>query len=109
MELRKDPITQRWIILGHREVGSESLSECPFEPEKIEKIKPIMSLPPGGPWQVRVIPHPDPLYRVEVDPGLLAEGMYDKMGPLGAHEVVVETPSHDKRMTQFTDEEIDRV
>ena len=35
--------------------------------------------------------------------------MYDKMGPLGAHEVVVETPSHEKRMTHFSDEEIERV
>jgi UDPglucose--hexose-1-phosphate uridylyltransferase len=109
MELRKDPITQSWIILGHREAGSESISECPFEPGKIEKINPIMSWPPEGSWQVRVIPHPDPLYRVEVDPGRLAEGMYDKMGPLGAHEVIVETPSHEKRMTQFSDEEIERV
>ncbi|MGC1485174.1 MAG: DUF4931 domain-containing protein [Candidatus Acidiferrum sp.] len=109
MELRKDPITQSWIILGHREVGGESISECPFEPGKIEKLKPIMSWPAEGPWQVRVVPHPDPLYRVEGDPGRLAEGMYDKMGPLGAHEVVVETPSHEKRMTQFSDEEIDRV
>ena len=109
MELRKDPITQSWIILGHREVGGESISECPFEPEKIGTLPPIMSWPPDDPWQVRVVPHPDPLYRLEGDPARLAEGIYDKMGPLGAHEVVVETPSHDKRMTQFTDEEIDRV
>ena len=31
------------------------------------------------------------------------------MGALGAHEVVVETPHHDKRMSQFSDEEIERV
>jgi UDPglucose--hexose-1-phosphate uridylyltransferase len=35
--------------------------------------------------------------------------MYDKMGAIGAHEVVVETPWHDKRMAQFSDEEIERV
>ena len=81
MELRKDPITQSWIILGHREIGGESISECPFEPGKIEKLKPILSWPAEGQWQVRVVPHFDPLYRVEGDPGRLAEGMYDKMGP----------------------------
>ena len=58
---------------------------------------------------MRVLPHPDPLYRIEGEPGRLAEGMYDKMGALGAHEVVVETPNHDKRMSQFSDEEIERV
>ncbi|MFI5071117.1 MAG: DUF4931 domain-containing protein, partial [Terriglobales bacterium] len=109
MELRKDPITQSWIVLGHRELTGESLSECPFEPGKIEKLKPILSWPPEGAWQMRVVPHPEPLYRVEGDPGRVAEGMYDKMGPLGAHEVVVETPDHQKQMSQFTDEELERV
>ena len=109
MELRKDPITQSWIILGQREVGSESLADCPFEPAAITKLKPIMDWPPEGSWQIRVVPHPEPLYRVEMDPGRVAEGMYDKMGPLGAHEVVVETPVHDKRLSQMSDEEIERV
>jgi UDPglucose--hexose-1-phosphate uridylyltransferase len=35
--------------------------------------------------------------------------MYDKMGPLGAHEVVVETPDHEKQMPQFSDEDLERV
>ena len=43
------------------------------------------------------------------DPGRAAEGIYDKMGPLGAHEVVVETPQHDKRFTSFSDDELDHV
>src|SRR5438876_12260234 len=68
-----------------------------------------MIWPAAGPWQVRVVPHPDPLYHVESDPGRLAEGMYDKMGALGAHEVVVETPQHDRRLSLFSDEEIERV
>ncbi|HYL62917.1 MAG TPA: DUF4931 domain-containing protein [Candidatus Methylomirabilis sp.] len=109
MELRRDPITQSWIILGHREVGGESIQDCPFEPEPMARATAIMSWPAEGPWQVRVIPHPDPLYRVEGDPGRVAEGMYDKMAPVGAHEVVVATPSHDKRLSQFSDEEIDHV
>ena len=109
MELRKDPITQSWIILGQREVGSDSVADCPFEAEAIAKLKPITNWPPDGPWQVRVVPHPEPLYRIEMEPGRVAEGMYDKMAPLGAHEVVVETPNHDKRLSQLSDEEIERV
>jgi len=35
--------------------------------------------------------------------------MYDKMGAIGAHEVVVETPHHDKHLSQLNDEEIERV
>jgi UDPglucose--hexose-1-phosphate uridylyltransferase len=109
MELRKDPITQSWVILGQREVVADTPEDCPLEPAKIAKVPPILTWPADGPWQVRVIPHPEPLYRVEGEPGRLAEGMYDKMGALGAHEVVVETPLHDRRLSQFSDEEIERV
>jgi len=109
MELRKDPITQSWVILGQRELLSEGLQDCPLEPGKIDKVSPILTWPSGGQWQVKVVPHPDPLYHVEGDAGRLAEGMYDKMGAIGAHEVVVETPLHDKSLSQFTDEEIERV
>jgi UDPglucose--hexose-1-phosphate uridylyltransferase len=109
MELRKDPITQSWVILGQREARGDVPEECPLEPAKIEKLRFILTWPAEGAWQVRVLPHPEPLYHIEGEPGRLAEGMYDKMGALGAHEVVVETPLHDKRMSQFSDEEIERV
>jgi UDPglucose--hexose-1-phosphate uridylyltransferase len=109
MELRKDPITQSWVILGQREALSESAEECPLEPARVEKVPSILTWPAEGPWQVRVLAHPDPLYRVEGEAARSAEGMYDKMGAIGAHEVVVETPSHEKRMAQFSDEEIERV
>jgi UDPglucose--hexose-1-phosphate uridylyltransferase len=94
MELRKDPITQSWVILGQRELAEEAPEQCPFEAQKIEKVPAILTWPTGGPWQVRVIPHPEPLYHV---------------GALGAHEVVIETPQHDRSLSQFTDEEIERV
>ena len=109
MELRKDPITQSWVILGsHGIVPGEAL-ECPFEPGTIEKVTPILTWPAEGTWQVRVLPHPEPLYRIEGEPGRLAEGMYDKMGAVGAHEIIVETRQHDKRFSQLSDEEIERV
>jgi len=109
MELRKDPITQSWVILGQKEAVAETAEACPLEPAKLEKIPPILTWPGEGPWQVRVIPHPDPLYRIEGDPGRLAEGIYDKMGALGAHEVVVETPQHGRRLSQLSDEAVEGV
>jgi UDPglucose--hexose-1-phosphate uridylyltransferase len=109
MEIRRDPVTQSWVVSGQRERSEEVDTPCPFDPQAIEGSKAILSWPAEGPWQVRVVPHPEPLYRVENDPGRAAEGIYDKMGPLGAHEVVVETPQHDKRFSQLGDEEIERV
>jgi UDPglucose--hexose-1-phosphate uridylyltransferase len=107
MELRRDPITQSWVVLGHRDAHEET--SCPFDRPTIDKQQTILAWPTDGPWQVRVIPHPDPLYRIEGELGRQAEGIYDKMGPIGAHEIVVETPDHHKRLSQLSDEEIERV
>jgi len=109
MEIRRDPITQSWVVLGQREHLDDAPEPCPFDGGIVERQPAILTFPAEGPWQVRVLPHPDPLYRIEGEPGRLAEGMYDKMGALGAHEVIVETPHHDRRMSQFSDDEIERV
>ena len=109
MEIRRDPVTQSWVVSGQRERSEEADTPCPFDVPAIESAKTIVSWPAEGPWQVRVVPHPEPLYRVENDPSRAADGIYDKMGPLGAHEVVVETPQHDKRFSQLSDAEIERV
>jgi UDPglucose--hexose-1-phosphate uridylyltransferase len=109
MEIRRDPVTQSWVVQGQRETLHEPEAACPFETGTVEKQPVILTWPAEGPWQVRVLPHPEPLYRIEGDLGRQAEGIYDKMGPVGAHEVVVETPKHDKRLSQMNDEEIERV
>ncbi len=85
MEIGRDPITQSWVVLGQRENLDESAGPCPFDSPLVEKQTSILTWPAEGPWQVRVLPHPDPLYRIEGDLGRVAEGMYDRMGALGAH------------------------
>jgi UDPglucose--hexose-1-phosphate uridylyltransferase len=107
MELRKDPITQSWVVVGHREAPDNNV--CPLDPAQADKRPAILNSPADGAWQTRVIAHPDPLYHIEGEAARQAEGMYDKMGPVGAHEVVIETPLHDKRLSQLADEEIERV
>jgi UDPglucose--hexose-1-phosphate uridylyltransferase len=109
MEIRRDPITQSWVVLGHREEVSEGPEVCPFCGKAAEEQPVILAWPAEGPWQVRVVPHPDPLYRIEGDLGRRAEGMYDRMLPIGAHEVIVESPQHEKKLSSLTDEEIERV
>ena len=42
-------------------------------------------------------------------PDRSAEGIYDRMASVGAHEIVVETPDHTRTLAQMTDEEIERV
>jgi UDPglucose--hexose-1-phosphate uridylyltransferase len=45
---------------------------------------------------MRVIPSKFPVLRVEGTANRKAEGLYDKMNGIGAHEVLIETPQHDE-------------
>jgi UDPglucose--hexose-1-phosphate uridylyltransferase len=109
MEIRRDPITQSWVVLGQPEEPEDSTASCPFDSPASVKQSSILTWPADGPSQVLVIPHPKPLYRIQGEPGRSADGLYDKMGATGAHEVVIETSQHDKKLSQLSDEEIERV
>ena len=106
MELRKDPITSSWVVVGHREITCETTGGCPFCSSQANSKTPLLRLPSEGPWQVLVLPHPDPLYRVEGDTGRRADGMYDTMQAVGADEVVIETPEHNKRLEDLSEDQI---
>lgn len=108
MELRKDPITRSWVVVGHPEQVEVPLG-CPLCPGHEAAQQTLYAQPASGPWQVRAIPHLDPLYRIEGDLGRQAEGIYDRMSLIGAHEVIVETPRHDLRLSRMSDDEIDGV
>lgn len=109
MELRKDPITQSWVVVGHRDEAPSAPEGCPFCPGRENAVPALLTLPPQGPWRIRVVPHLDPLYRIEGEPGREAEGIYDRMRPIGAHEIIVETPDHNRRLSQLSNENIEEV
>lgn len=109
MELRKDPITRSWVVIGHPEQAAIPPEPCPLCPGNEGESRTILAVPAEGPWQVRVFPHFDPLYRIEGDPARGAEGIYDRMRAVGAHEIIVESPDHARSLAQMSDEEIDRV
>jgi UDPglucose--hexose-1-phosphate uridylyltransferase len=109
MELRKDPITRSWVVVGHPEREKVRPDPCPLCPDNRIETHSLLDLPSPGKWQVRVYPHLRPFYRIEGDPGRTAEGIYDRMAPTGAHEIVVETPEHTRSLARMSDEEIERV
>jgi len=109
MELRKDPITRSWVITGDDpDTGSRLESACRFCSSSAEPLQEIARSPnvPGTPWSARSVVHPQPLYQIEGEPGRRGDGIYDRMHSLGAHEVLVENPSHDRHLWKASDEEI---
>jgi UDPglucose--hexose-1-phosphate uridylyltransferase len=124
-ELRKDPVTSRWVIIsterGKRpsDFGAEPERErsafCPFCPGNEDKTPPevLAYRPNGSPngtgWQVRVVPNKFPALQIEGDLNRQGDGMYDKMNGVGAHEVVIETPEHGETLAGMSDQRVEEI
>lgn len=118
-EMRRDPITRKWVIIDVdtevKEVLSQlkagvkkaargfSKEECDFCPGHEAATPPsIMEFDTGGfryqshepQWKARVIPNRDPVFRIEGDLNRRAVGNYDVMDTLGAHELIIEHREH---------------
>ncbi len=108
MELRKDPITRSWVIVGDEPEHHAPEGRCSFCPGGPKPPQVISTLGPnehgGGP--VMSVVHPSPLYRVEGEPHRRSEGIYDVMNTVGAHEVLVQGIRHDIELWQSSDAEI---
>ena len=111
MQIRKDPISMNWVVQEDGETTWPNLNVCPFCPgQEVLTPQTIYSHVNGrGGWEVRVTPHLRPLYRIEGDAQRSAEGIYDKMRNLGAHEVVIENPDHHLRLSLLSDENVAQV
>ena len=122
-ELRKDPITGRWVIIAtdrakrpadfaREQVVPQGGRFCPFCPGHESKTPPevLAYRPSGGAngpgWTLRVVPNKFPALRVEGELQREGEGLYDKMSGIGAHEVIIETPDH---MATLSDVEEKRI
>src|SRR4029077_10642194 len=110
MELRKDPITRSWVITGDdsAEAKPQTQAVCLFCPDSPSSPQVIATGPKtgGSPWSARAVVHPTPLYRIEGEPGRRGDGSYDGRHSVGAHEVLVEIPHHDRHLWSATDDEI---
>ncbi len=112
-ELRRDPILRRWVIIApernvdlpRRRVDATppaAAETCPFCPGN-EHTNPeeIAAARDADGWHVRVTPDKRPLLRIEGDPERRAAGMFDVMNAIGAHELVSDTPAHDRTWADF--------
>jgi UDPglucose--hexose-1-phosphate uridylyltransferase len=58
-------------------------------------------------WTVRVVPNKFPALGIEGSLSRQAEGMFDKMNGVGAHELVIETPEHDLTLADLSEKRIE--
>jgi UDPglucose--hexose-1-phosphate uridylyltransferase len=111
MELRKDPITRSWVITGDEVIEPTPRSEpCRFCGPSAQPAQIISTMPglDGGAWSARSVVHPNALYHIEGEPGRRADGLYDRMGSVGAHEVLLENPRHDGHLWTANEAEVEQ-
>lgn len=127
-ELRRDPITGRYVIIAPERrlsraafdrpapVGAIDGDMCPFceGQEGVAGRELLAWRPPdtrhNGPgWQLRVVVNREPALRIESQLGDAADPLFQTFGGLGAHEVVIESPVHGATLATMTGEEVRRV
>jgi UDPglucose--hexose-1-phosphate uridylyltransferase len=126
-ELRKDPIVGRWVIIADErakrphDFKSEAPppadpATCPFcegheenTPPEIMAYRNYGSRPNGPGWRIRVVPNRFPALKIEGSLNNRGDGIYDMMDGIGAHEVIIESPSHHTTMATLRTESIREV
>ncbi len=126
-ELRRDPVVGRWVVIdsdtpkGPLDFFKEDNTPtaqaiCPFcpgredrTPQEVDAVRPPKSPANTPGWLVRTVPNKFPVLSCEGP--LLKDGIgiYDQMTGIGAHEVLIEGPDHDKNLTELTGEEMQAV
>jgi len=110
-EMRQDPTTRSWILVGkgpQEPEGKEAPGACPFCPGREGETPPAIAAVtgPDGAWRVRCFPDRAPVFRIEGAVDRTGEGLYDRMQSVGAHEVIVECREHGRRLPQFSEPEL---
>ncbi|WGS65846.1 galactose-1-phosphate uridylyltransferase [Marinitoga aeolica] len=124
-EYRKDPITNRWVIIASERsnrpmdkvVSTVSKKEfCPFDsgnehltPPEILAFRPENSKPNDENWWLRVVPNKFPAVTQDTLPKLIKNGIYFSIEGYGYHEVIIETPEHNSTIAYMSNFEVEEI
>jgi UDPglucose--hexose-1-phosphate uridylyltransferase len=117
-ELRKDAVVGRWVIIStergrrpsdfdHALVNGRAV-RCPFcegheadTPPEVYAWRAPDSEPNGPGWRVRVVSNKFPALRIEGSLDPARRGVFESMNGIGAHEVIIETPEHERAFAEL--------
>jgi UDPglucose--hexose-1-phosphate uridylyltransferase len=119
-ELRKDATTGNWVLVRRRDgrawANEPEDGPCPFcpgnerlTPPEIAAYRPLGSPANSADWQVRVIPERDPYFAIERELIREGVGMFDRVSPRGASEIVVEDRRHEATLVDADEGQLARV
>ncbi len=118
-ETRKDYILDSYVIIAtERKKRPREFTEdkeepienhvCYFCPGNENLTPPeITRIEKNGKWQIRVVDNKFPAVKLEGNPEFRTDNNYFTFaGAFGKHEVVIDTPEHNKKFSEFSVEEI---
>lgn len=117
-ELRRHPVSGEWVVICPETFGidrgdcSEGCIYCPGNEARTGQE--IYRKNGGGDsessgWRVRVVAESPPLFHIEGDFSKKAAGLCDRMEAIGAHEVVVESPSHEIEFEDLEESQVSAI
>ncbi|ADV46247.1 galactose-1-phosphate uridylyltransferase [Nitratifractor salsuginis] len=116
-ELRYDLLHDEYILIAperlHRPLSLQRAAEppepalCPFCPGHEDLTPPeIYALRDSKGWHTRVVPNRYKAVQIETPFEAHREGVNERWGGFGAHEIVINTPRHDATLATMSEEEI---
>jgi len=112
-EFRYCKLTKEWTLFApqrlkrpiehtHQASIAKGALNCPFDPGK-EHYTPeeITRIEQKGEWQCRVIPNLYHALSIDEPQQSQRESFFEKFSGFGAHEILIETPHHDKQMWAY--------
>lgn len=120
-EIRLDRIENQYVLIAPerlhrpdlytRKKKEQTLHRCPFcegnealTPKEVFAMRENEANHSG--WKTRVVPNLYKAVQVELESQSKREGMFEAMAGVGAHEVLIDSPSHDVGVEGFDAESI---
>lgn len=116
-EFRYNKLTQHWILFAPNRAKRpknfnsfnttlSDITSCPFELGNEEKTpNELLRIGDDTHWRCRIVANLYHALSIEVEPNSYKNGCFENKSGFGAHEVIIETPSHTKQMFNFTVDE----
>lgn len=120
MELRKDYVLNRWVIISEgrgkrpqefKPIEKESVGVCYFCPGN-ESITPpeITRIEKDGKWKARVFPNKFAAVSKDGDPQIQTHNKYYTFASAyGSHEIIAETPDHEKTLANLSEADMEDI
>ena len=125
-ELRKNPITGRWVIIAaerekrprqfDRTREATGLEPCPFcagseamTPPEVMAYRDSASPPNSLGWSLRVVPNKYPALIDSNASSFAPDLVFESRHAIGVHEVIIESPEHVVNMNALGVEQITRI